>query len=164
MAEYVFKETQKFNRIWIGAVLLLVTGITVWSSFFASPPKPSEGWEKILPLAIVLLVFVLMFSLTLKTRIDGNSLSFSYFPFIQTRKYLFHEIESMELIEYNGLLTYGGWGIKRNMDSWSYTTGGKHGIMVKTNKKKFLLGTQMPLEAQKAIDQFKEFNLQSHGS
>jgi len=164
MAEYVFKETQKFNRIWIGAVLLLVTGITLWSLFFASPPKTAEGWEKIVPIGIVLLVIALMFSVTLKTRIDGNSLSFNYFPFIQTRKYHFHDIESLELIEYNGLLTYGGWGIKRNLDSWSYTTGGKYGIMVKTNKKKFLLGTQMPLEVQKAIDQFNEFKVQSHGS
>lgn len=164
MAEYVFKETQKFNRIWIWAVLLLVTGITVWSLFFGNAPKQSEGWEKMIPIAIVALVNTLIFSLKLKTRIDGSSLSFSFSPFISTRKYHFDEIESMELIEYNGLLDYGGWGIKWNLDSWSYTTGGKHGIMVKTNKKKFLLGTQMPLEAQKAIDQFKKFKVQSHGS
>jgi hypothetical protein len=164
MAEYVFKETQKFNRIWIWAVLLLVTGLTAYGLFFGNAPKPVEGWEKIIPIAILFLVNALIFSLKLKTRIDSKSLSFSYFPFISTRKYHFDDIESMELIKYNGLSQYGGWGIKWNMDSWSYTTGGKHGIMVKTNKKKFLLGTQMPLEAQKAIDQFKEFKVQSHGS
>ncbi len=112
---------------------------------------------------MVVLVNTLVISLKLKIRIDSNSLSYSYFPFIKTRTYHFEEIESMELIEYNGLMDYGGWGIKWNLDSWSYTTGGKHGIMVKTNKKKFLLGTQMPFEAQKAIDQFTEFKFQSHG-
>jgi hypothetical protein len=63
----------------------------------------------------------------------------------------------MELIEYNGLWEYGGWGIKWNGDSWSYTTGGKWGILVKTQDKKFLIGTQKPEEAKQAIAQFLAF-------
>jgi hypothetical protein len=63
----------------------------------------------------------------------------------------------MELIQYDGLFEYRGWGIKWNGDSWSYTTGGKWGILVKTKNKKFLLGTQNPEGAKQAIAQFIAF-------
>ena len=65
----------------------------------------------------------------------------------------------MELVEYNGLWEYGGWGIKWNGDTWSYTIGGKWGVMVKTADKKFLLGTQKPEEVRQVIAEFKAFKL-----
>jgi hypothetical protein len=163
MAAFVFKETQKFTQIWIWAIILLVDGISVWALFFENPTKPTQAWENLAPLAILLLVNALFLSLTLKTQINSTSLSFSFFPFIQERKYSFGEIESMELVEYNSLLKYGGWGIRYNFDSWAYNTGGKFGIMVKTKSKKFLLGTHKPEEAQKAIEQFLATKSQNHG-
>lgn len=162
MANYLFQEAQRIGRIWIWGITIMVIGIVLSSIFLSS--GTSLDWGIVFPIGILALVNILLFKMELKTRIDQDSLSFSYFPFIKERKYHFEEIDSMELIEYNGLLEYGGWGIKWNFDSWSYTTGGKHGILVKTKKKKFLLGTQKPAEAQKAIDQFNEFKSQSYGS
>jgi hypothetical protein len=164
MANFIFQETQRFRQIWIWAILIGVTAISLWAMFFAEPTKPTEGWEIAIPIGILTLIIFLFLKLELKTRIDHVSLSFSYFPFIQERKYRFEDIDSMELIEYNGLLEYGGWGIKWNLDSWSYTTGGKHGIMVRIANKKFLLGTHKPEDAQKAIDQFNDFKSQSYAS
>ena len=163
MVQYVFKETQKITQIWIWTLLLLVNSILVWGLFFANPPKPTEGWENVVPLSMMLLVNGLLLSLTLNTRISSTSLSFSFFPLIKERKYSFGEIESMELIEYNSILKYGGWGIRYNGDSWAYNTGGKFGILVTTESKKFLLGTHKPEEAQKAIAHFKENKSQNHG-
>ncbi|MFL0684683.1 MAG: hypothetical protein ACJLTB_15905 [Algoriphagus aquaeductus] len=162
MANYLFQEAQRIRRFWIWGITILVIGIVLSSIFLSS--GTSLDWGIVFPIGILALVYILLFKMELKTRIDQDSLSFSYFPFIKERKYRFEEIDSMDLIEYNGLLEYGGWGIKWNLDSWSYTTGGKHGILVKTKKKKFLLGTQKPAEAQKAIDQFNEFKSQSNGS
>lgn len=162
MANYLFQEAQRIRRFWIWGITILVIGIVLSSIFLSS--GTSLDWGIVFPIGILALVYILLFKMELKTRIDQDSLSFSYFPFIKERKYRFEEIDSMDLIEYNGLLEYGGWGIKWNFDSWSYTTGGKHGILVKTKKKKFLLGTQKPAEAQKAIDQFNEFKSQSNGS
>lgn len=164
MSHYVFKETQRFNQVWIWAILIGVTAISGWAMFFTESPKPTEGWEKAIPLGILVFVFALFLNLKLKIRIDSESLRFSYYPIIRERKYRFEDIESMDLIEYNGLLQYGGWGIKWNLDSWSYTTGGKHGILVKTGNKKFLLGTHKPEEARKALEQFANFKSQSYGS
>lgn len=162
MANFIFQENQRFRQFWIWTILILASGIVVGSAILSSAEK--LDWELALPLGIIGLVSVLLFKLELKTRIDQDSLCFSYFPFIKERKYRIKEIASMELIEYNGLLEYGGWGIKWNGNSWSYTTGGKYGILVKTPNKKFLLGTQKPQEAKAAVAQFNEFKLQSHGS
>lgn len=163
MSHYLFKETQKFRQIWIWAILFGATAISIWGIFFTESSKPTEGWEKAVPLGVLLLVNSLFLSLKLKTRIDSESLSFSYYPFIRERKYKFKEIQSMELIEYNSLLKYGGWGIRYNWDSWAYNTGGRFGIIVKTKDKKFLLGTHKPEEVTKALKLYKEFKSQSDG-
>lgn len=152
MGSYVFKETQRFNQPWIWAVMVLVTGITFYGIF----TQPIEGWEVIIPIIILGLVFMLFVSLQLKTRIDENGLSFSYFPLIGQRKYSTDQIEKLELIEYNSLTKFGGWGIRYNFTMWAYNVGGKHGLIVSLKDKKFLIGTQKPEEMQKAIKQFEE--------
>jgi hypothetical protein len=162
MANFIFQETQRFRQFWIWTILILVSGIVVGSTIFSS--KEKLDWALAIPLGIIGLVSVLLFKLELKTRIDQDSLCFSYYPFIKEKKYSFNDLASLEVIEYNGLLEYGGWGIKWNGNSWSYTTSGKYGILVKTSNKKILLGTQKPREAKAAVAQFNEFKLQSHGS
>ncbi|WP_373523765.1 hypothetical protein [Aquiflexum sp.] len=152
MAKFIFRETQRFNQTWIWAILVLVTGITFYGIF----TQPVEGWDIIIPIIILGLVFMLFVSLQLKTRIDENGLSFSYFPLISQRKYSTDQIKKLELIEYNSLTKFGGWGIRFNFAMWGYNVGGKHGLIVTLKDKKFLIGTQKPEEMQKAIKQFEE--------
>lgn len=162
MANFIFQETQRFRQFWIWAILILVIGFALGSTFFST--EENLDWQHSIPFGIVGLVFLLLLKLELNIKIDQDSLSFSYFPFLRERTYSFKDLDSLELIEYNGLLEYGAWGIKWNLDSWSYTTGGNHGILVKTAMKKFLLGTQKPEDAKRVIALFNEFKLQSHGS
>ncbi len=162
MANFIFKENQRFRQIWIWGILTLVTGITIGSFLLSS--KTILDSELVLPIGIIGIVFFLFLKLELRTQIDQNNLTFSYFPFIKERKYPFEDIFSLELIEYNGFWEYGGWGIKWNGDMWSYTTGGKFGFLVKTKRKKFLIGTQSPKDAQKVIELFNEYKSKSYGS
>jgi hypothetical protein len=157
MAQDIFQETQRFRQIWIWALILGITGISLGSLFLLEKDAPINFGDLAFPVGMLLLLNGLFLGLTLSTRIKGNSLSFRYYPFTRWRSYTFEAIDAMELIEYNGLWEYGGWGIKWNGDSWSYTTGGKWGILVKTQGKKFLLGTQKPEEAKQAIAQFLAF-------
>lgn len=161
MEDNTFKETQRFNQLWIWIPLVLIAGIVLFSTFSLEEVEYSD---LLIPMGIIGLVFLLFLSLTLITRIDSESLSFSYFPFVKNRKYNFREIESMELKEYMSLWEYGGWGIRYNFDSWAYNTGGRFGVLVKTKDKKFLLGTHKPEEAKKAIAVFQEYKSRNHGS
>ena len=161
MTPPIYKETQQIRQIWIWAILLTVTGFAGGTMIYQliNDTQTSLG-ELILPVGVLVFVNGLFFSMRLTTRLDASSLTFTYFPFLRKKVYPLSELASMELIAYNGLLEYGGWGIKWNGDCWSYTTGGTHGILVKTKDKKFLLGTQKPEEVKKAID---HFNTSIHG-
>jgi hypothetical protein len=159
MANFVFKETQRFNQLWVWAILLVVAGIT----FYGIITQSSEGWDIVIPVIIIGLVVILFVILQLKTRIDENSLSFSFFPLIGKRTYTIDQIEKLELIEYNSLTKFGGWGIRYNFDMWGYNVGGKHGLIVTLKDKKFLIGTQKSKELKKAIDQFNQSKSAKNG-
>ena len=154
MTQVIFQETQRFRQIWIWALILGISGFSISSLFLLEDKEPLTLGDLAFPLGMILLLNILFLSFTLTTRIEANSLSYRFFPFTRWRTFRFEEIEALDLIEYNGLWEYGGWGIKWNGDTWSYTTGGKWGILVQTKKKKILLGTQTPEEAKKAIAQF----------
>ena len=149
-----FQETQRFRQIWIWALILGISGFSVSSLFLLEDKAPLTFGDLAFPLGMILLLNILFLRFTLTTRILANSLSYRFFPFTRWRTFRFEEIESMELREYNGLWEYGGWGIKWNGDTWSYTTGGKWGIIVKTADKKFLLGTQQPEQVRQVIAEF----------
>ena len=155
MTQVIFQETQRFRQIWIWALILGISGVSLSSLFFLEDKPPLNFGDLAFPIGMILLLNILFLSFTLTTRIEGDSLSYRFFPFTRWRTFRFEEIETLELVEYNGLWEYGGWGIKWNGDSWSYTTGGKWGILVKTTNKKFLLGTQKPESVRQVIDGFK---------
>jgi hypothetical protein len=152
-----FQETQRFRQIWIWALILGISGFSVSSLFLLEDKAPLTFGDLAFSLGMILLLNILFLSFTLTTRIEADSLSYRFFPFTRWRTFRFEEIESMELREYNGLWEYGGWGIKWNGDSWSYTTGGKWGILVKTSNKKFLLGTQKPEQVKQVIAEFNTY-------
>lgn len=159
MTKVIFQEIQRFRQIWIWTLLLGITGVSLGSLFFFERDVPLNIGNLAFPVGMLLLLISIFLKLTLATRITENSLSYRYFPFTRWRTFRFEEIKALDLVEYNGLWEYGGWGIKWNGDTWSYTTGGKWGIMVKTTDKKFLLGTQKPEEVRQVIDRFKAFKL-----
>ena len=155
MTQVLFQETQRFRQIWIWALILGISGVSLSSLFFLEDKPPLNFGDLAFPIGMILLLNTLFLSFTLTTRIEGDSLSYRFFPFTRWRTFRFEEIETLDLVEYNGLWEYGGWGLKWNGDSWSYTTGGKWGILVKTTNKKFLLGTQKPEQVRQVIDGFK---------
>lgn len=154
MTQVIFQENQRFRQIWIWVILLGVTGISLGSIFFMERETPIAFSDIAFPIGMLFFLNLLFLSFKLSTRIVVDRLSFRFFPFTLWRSYRFEDVDAMELVEYNGLWEYGGWGIKWNGESWSYTTGGKWGILVQTKKKKFLLGTQNPEGAKQAIAQF----------
>ncbi|EOZ97191.1 hypothetical protein A33Q_1730 [Indibacter alkaliphilus LW1] len=152
MGNYVFKETQQFKQPWIWGIVLVASGII----FFGLFSQPIKDWEMAIPIIILALVILLLAKMQLKTRIDNSTLTFSFFPLIRKRTYKLSEIEKLELIKYNSIFNFGGWGIRYNFSMWGYNVAGNQGLIVSLKDKKFLIGTQKPEEMQKAIKQFEE--------
>jgi hypothetical protein len=151
MSKYVFSETQRFNQLWIWLVLAIVGGVF----FYKIVSETMESGEILLFVFATGLVVLVLNSMRLEIRIDDQALSFTYFPFIPKRSYPIHQIDNLELIKYNSLFKFGGWGIRYNGIMWAYNVSGKFGVLVTLNDRKFLLGTQRPKEMKVAIENFK---------
>ena len=92
--------------------------------------------------ALVLCAFYLMRMVT-EVRHDGvyvNGLPFAY------PMYGFKDIERVEVVDYNSLIEYGGWGIRWSPGKgWAYNVSGRGGVRIElTNRKKCLIGSQRP--------------------
>ncbi|SMD43262.1 hypothetical protein SAMN00777080_1847 [Aquiflexum balticum DSM 16537] len=164
MADYILKESQRFNQVLIWIPVVSVTLILLGLSFLL-PDKSVDWFDLFITFLILGSAVLFLLSFRLEIRIDGKSLQYKYSPIINNwRKYGFEDIEQIEIMKYNSLLEFGGWGIRYNFDHWLYNTGGKYGLLITTKNKKFMLGTHKPEEAQKAIEQFRKFKLEYNGS
>ena len=156
MEQIIFKETQKFKQPWIW---ILLGVLTLYVSYnVVSTWDTSQDISQAYPIIIVLSVLLLFLAMRLESRATHKHLLYRYTPIINNwRKYSFDEIKTMELITYNSLLQFGGWGIRFNADARLYNVDGKHGIKVVTAKQKFIIGTSKPEEAARIIEQFKAY-------
>jgi len=157
VAERIFQENQKFRKVYIWLIMIISILLLLATSIlpFIDNINSKGIW---LVLIFIIGTVALLASIKMQIRIDHNKLMFRYIPFINTWKaYSFHEIQEMKLIKYNSLMQFGGWGIRYNFDSWLYNTGGKYGIKVRVGKKKFILGTYKPEEAEMAIIQYRNY-------
>ena len=128
-------EKQKFLNPWAWLVVIAGLGFFSWAFisqvFYAKTignnPAPSFllGFS-----ALVFLCLVIFFVITfLEVRVDQNTIYLRYYPFVM-RKYSFDDIKSLELVKYNPLRDFGGWGIRVNGRETAYTMGGHYGIKI----------------------------------
>jgi len=156
----IFKEKQKIRSIWI---LLTITGLLTTGIFgigiyqqifhghkFGSHPMSDVGL--ILTFSLVLLLCIGLFLLfrlsNLRVVIDKIGIEYRFLPF-HTRPHLIYwnMIEKYEVIKYDAVKEYGGWGIKNRKNGKAYTVSGDKGLLIylKTGNR-ILLGTQKELE------------------
>ena len=109
---------------------------------------------------ISLVIFILIFILNLETRINskGISASFEPLPFFR-RNYNWDEIQECYVRTYAPVSEYGGWGIKGFGRAKAYNVSGNKGIQIITkNNERFLIGTEKPDLARRAINKnFKNY-------
>lgn len=157
-----YREIQQFRQswIWIGLSLpgILIIGLfgfgikhqVIDGQKFGNNPMSDTGM--IVTFACVLLVLLLLVLLflfaKLTTEIDKSGISFRFFPFQFTfRRISWDTVEKYEVITYNPIGDYGGWGIKGNKHGQAYNVSGNLGLKIylKTGKE-ILIGTQKKTE------------------
>jgi len=155
----IFKENQRFRQWWLIIVLItivLASALPLFSEISLNEVK----LKSLIAPVISLLVFVLVFILNLETRINSKGISagFEPLPFLR-RKYNWDEIQECFVRTYAPISEYGGWGIRGFGRAKAYTVSGNKGIQIITkNNERFLIGTEKPDLAKRAINKnFKNY-------
>lgn len=165
MDKTVFKESQKFTQIWIWVVVIGILLLNIYAIIqqivykipFGNNPAPDNMLFVILIIPI-LLILLFLFN-RLDTIIDEKGIHYRYLPFHSKLKTIENkDVKSIFVRDYNALKEFGGWGIRigfRKGSGRAFNVKSNHGIQIELiNGKKILIGTQKPLDAEKAINTY----------
>lgn len=153
-----FTETQKINQLWLW-ITLIIAGSAVIGVFgfgfyqqiilgqqFGNNPMSDLGLIVVASMALILILsIILLFTFAkLTTEIDKNGVRYKFFPFHFKFRHLdWSTIEKYQVVKYNPLREYGGWGIRIARNKKAYTSSGDKGLLLYLkNGKQLLIGTQ----------------------
>ena len=148
-------EEQRFTQCWL-FLMLGALFIGILYTFLIQDPSR----EALLPMAIGLLiiglVFILIISLRLKTRIDNTGIIAYFSPFGFSRKrFSWNDVEECYIRKYSAIREFGGRGFRVKRKKKAYTVAGNRGIQIRTKSKKaFLIGTQRPIDVKTVINYY----------
>lgn len=161
MANRIFKESQTYLGTWV-MYAIIMTELPILILLIVLYATSDDKQEMAIALGVVLgtmiLIFGLIFNLKLETRIDSDSVSFRYFPFIlKWRQFPKGIIKSCEVIKYSPITDYGGWGFKGNTTTKAYSVLGDEGLLLDVGeKKKILIGTMKSKELTDFLENWME--------
>ena len=117
--------------------------------------KENNEW-KILSIIPVIILIVLFWKTRLHTKIGPSGIETRFEPFgIFKRSFNWNDISSCYIRQYAPLREYGGWGVRGLNKAKAYNVSGNMGIQIITkNNEKFLIGTNKPAKAEKAIQRY----------
>ena len=148
----LFTEEQRFRQWWLWLLIIGLNGFISYKIFIQKDFGNSSKTTGIMIMLLVVSILVFFFTIKLKTIIYSDSIEIKFFPFGIHKVYKFQDIQKMEVIKYNPLLDYGGWGIRLG----AYNVAGNMGLKIQYKDKnkyesKIVIGTQKPEELSKII-------------
>lgn len=155
--ETEFRETQRFNQWWIWLVGLFPIGLVFFEFMGVIFGKEKLPPEAIMAIVLVMILVVSSFvwikTMRLETLINHSEISIKYIGLFTKKKFYWSDIETAEVIKYDPLWEYGGWGIKYGFKrGWCYNVAGDEGLFLNLkNGKKYLIGTQKASELKEFI-------------
>ncbi|KAF0130972.1 MAG: hypothetical protein FD155_1241 [Bacteroidetes bacterium] len=154
----IYTEKQKFNQIWLWLLLLfsgfipvviLGSGLYVQlvkGEQFGNNPMSDNGLIFTFILTLILAIgLVLLFATSkLTTRINKTGIYVKFFPFHwREHHYRWQEIERYEVVKYQPIREFGGWGVRYARKSKAYNVSGNQGLRLFFKKgNQLLIGTQ----------------------
>lgn len=157
-----FEEQQPFRKnsiIWVGIVAMVPPLIIEVSKLVK---QRSGSFEDIaLIIFIEALVFTLLFTSRLETKLDEHGISYRLFPFqLKTRFVSWAEISSAQVRNYDPLGEYWGWGIKGTRKNRAINIAGDVGLqLIMKNGRKLLIGTLQKEKMEEVVLKIHSENL-----
>ena len=156
----LFRETQYFRQLWLWALVLFISLISLYGAFqqlilgkpFGNNPSP-DSVMVVLAVIFGIILPLFMYKTNLTTEVRENGLYFRYFPFhLSFHRIANEEIRGFEACTYNPIRDYGGWGIRFGKKGKAYNVSGNRGVQLELSKgKPVLLGSQRPEELVEAL-------------
>jgi hypothetical protein len=147
----IFLEKQQFRQWWLWLLLLGLNGFLFYKIIIEKDYGNSSQKIALIPILILFIILVFFYIMNLKTTIYADRIEIKFFPFGIHKIYKFQDIEKMEVLKYNPIMDYGGWGIRLG----AYNVSGNKGLKIYYRKKTFLnsilIGTQKPEELSTLI-------------
>lgn len=161
----LYVERQRYNQFWLWVVILGVASI-FWIGFIcqvllggALGSDPVSTFELIVLFVLIGLGLPYFFyRMSLTTEVKPGEVRVRFWPFhLRPVKIPLHLVRDYELITYNPIADYGGWGIRWGFRGKAYNMSGNEGVQLHFyNKKPMLIGSQRAQELYKAIGRAKE--------
>lgn len=160
----LFREKQHFRQPLLWALILLTSGISIFSTIsqevFSRPigNNPPPDWLSI----ILMIVFgvalpVLLWIVVLITEVKADGIYYRFFPFHHSfHKIPFSLIRRYRVCTYHPIGDYGGWGIRYGWrgKGKAYNVSGNRGVKFEfAEGRPLLIGSQRPEEFARAIEQ-----------
>jgi hypothetical protein len=102
---------------------------------------------------LIPLTFVLLMSITLETRLDSHAFSYRNLPFQRSWKKLpLEKISSISVQKKDGILDYGGVGLRFSRKTKAYIFFADHVIEVEQGDKKLVFSTAKPKDFDAVIN------------
>ena len=155
MMRHQFVEVQRFNQVWLWALLLGIFIFPLWKIIEDLRGNisliNSFSWIFLGGMSLFLLFF---YKIKLTTVITEQDISIRFNLLHRKPKTIaWNEVQKAEIVTYKPIMDYGGWGIKYGgLNTIAYNVSGNKGLQLYLkNGKKILIGTQKPEELQNII-------------
>jgi hypothetical protein len=157
-----FEEKQPFRKnslIWVGIPGMLVPIFVEVSKAVKDGGESFEG--VIIVIFIEALVFALLFTCCLETKLDEHGISYRLFPFhLKVRFIAWDQICSAKVRKYDPLGEYWGWGIKGTRKNRAINIAGDVGLQLELkDRRKLLIGTLQKEKMEDTVQKIYSANL-----
>jgi len=153
----LFREEQAFRQPRVRFLLaILPTGflvVLIWQVGLGHPlgKHPLSNGNVIGWTVFLWLVYLRLITMKLVTEVGGGNLSLSMGGLWSIRKIPLAEIRKVEVVTYDPVLDYGGYGIRLTPKGRAYIARGDRGVrLTPTKGMKILVGSQRPQELLQA--------------
>lgn len=159
----LFREVQKMDQLWVRLVIGIPVAFSWYGAYiqlFLGKPfgnNPAADWIILVLLLVFGIIFPLFFySFKMVTEVRKEGLYIRFYPFhFSFRTFPIETIRSYEIITYNPILDYGGWGIRYGLRGKAYNAKGNKGVLFEFSErnkvKKLMVGSQTPEKLSEAI-------------
>ncbi|MFN3801902.1 hypothetical protein [Belliella pelovolcani] len=156
----IVKEQQDLRGSFImwAIILIELPTLALLLTFYFTGQLGEDGWVPILIVGGLMIgVFLFIFNMRLELRIDQYGISFRNPPiYNRWTKFKKEEIDTYELKKSDGLLEYGGVGIRFSLKTKAFIYFSDHILILEKENKKYVFSTHKQKEIQEILNSWKE--------